>query len=286
MNADKDKELALRSASHILISSLERISESLSEEFRARLCQLHGRATRNTGGISRSDDTADGIIPSPAAQSPERRQNLILRCALILAVLFIYSHPSHAGNLGSAEHFQTPSSGSAPGAVKSQSSGGGLLHALIDEDQAFKLSLIPTIIGIGVGSGLTVAWMGVHELLLPGVITLGLSVAVGPSIGYFYQKTGIVRGLLGSLGRGALISGGLSLLVVSALTGNEAAAVCGMILPIGALVWAAIDIATVKLTARKANEQRKRKNLDLSVKPSIIPHGKSTILGFSISGTF
>ncbi|MCP4606139.1 MAG: MFS transporter [Proteobacteria bacterium] len=154
----------------------------------------------------------------------------------------------------------------------------------VSEKTAFLLSFLPTLLGVPVIIG------GMVMDNQSGLVLscTGLSaIAIGPSIGFFYTKTGILRGVLSGLGRIGLFTGGIFLFVSSIWEGasSEGSFSAAMILAGTALAWAIFDIATVPREARRVNEKSKR--VTLSAAPAILGDNRETRgFGMALSGTF
>jgi len=145
-------------------------------------------------------------------------------------------------------------------------------------NHAFTWSLAPTLLSIGISSGLF--WLGSHNgnngriWAGAGVLSAGLS--IGPSMGHFYSHNWR-RGFITSGIRASLIGGWLVLSArmmkksegYNAISTVMISGGLGVAVSIAVIILAFQDILTAKRSAIKANQKTKKK-VCLSVAPATI----------------
>ncbi|MGO9666160.1 MAG: hypothetical protein ACLP66_23030 [Polyangia bacterium] len=157
---------------------------------------------------------------------------------------------------------------------------------------AFRLSALSTVVPVLVGATM-LGFAHDDTAAVAGLVTLGLGLSLGPSIGYAYAGEqlrgwglGLLRAAAIGVGSAAIIGAGISSSCdecTHSSSESEAEAL-GVVLITAALVSAVYDVATAPNAARRANTRHGLTNLSLA--PMAIPGRTSTSPGLSLIGQF
>jgi hypothetical protein len=157
---------------------------------------------------------------------------------------------------------------------------------------AFRLSALSTVVPVLVGATM-LGFAHDDTVAVGGLVTLGLGLSFGPTIGYAYageNLRGWGLGLLRLVGIGVGSAVIFSALISSSCdecshsSSEDDAMVLGVVLIGAALVSAVYDVVTAPNAARRANARHGLTNLSLV--PVAIPGRASTSPGLSLIGRF
>jgi hypothetical protein len=157
---------------------------------------------------------------------------------------------------------------------------------------AFGLSALSTLVPVLVGATV-LGFAHDDTVAVGGLVTLGLGLSLGPTIGYAYAGEnlrgwglGLLRAAAIGVGSAAIFSGLISSSCDDCTHSSSASEeeTLGLVLIAAAAVSAAYDIITSPNAARRANARHGLTNLSLAPVP--IPGRASTSPGLSLMGQF